>query len=454
MPSIEQKTAGTAEQEQAWRQAEADGQQGRSVPVTGQALANEDQELARNQMLARPSAAQEINPKQIFRQPRNPNAPADVETVNSPPPDRSATDMPLHQGDMTTLYEPPHERKARTPTTQAAPEPSPVAATPPPTPIPDDDEGLRLEREIIGGGTTTVDDLPDQMVTVGGREIPLSTIRDGLQAAKTRDHWQAEYTKKQQALSVAVKEVMREAAAGYLNDPVGSLRRLGLSDDDIAARMSAAGLPVGRAAQAPPTAVALPEDADPTTKALFHQNEDLRRTLSQQQRAIEDMRQTAEMERQQRSEQANEAARLATISGVKSELLASASKMPSMRGADGKISQLGDVLVDATMLRLEREMSVSGVPDHAAVRQRAFALFGEQARAKGITPKAEQARKAIEGRKPPIPSRPGTTIAGVHPGAAAQLAAPKLGTFDFSDDDARKRAGRAWMAAHELDTMG
>lgn len=445
MPVLGAEVAGTEEaQAAAWQQAVAErGKDAKGeIFVTGSALANEDQELARNRRLAglenTPMPSSDVDPKRAFR------APLSASMATDAPAQSQVSDRPLQAHEMKNLYVPPQEvEAARAPIAEA---PAPAATAP--TPIPEDDEGLRLERDLLGvPASGTADDIPDESIKIGGRDVPLSHVREGLEARRDRQKWQAELTQKSQATAAAFRKLMGDVADGLKTDLIGSARKIGMSNEDIAAQLQANGLaPLGNAPFQPQSVATLPEDADPTTKRLFQEKQQLERAVSQQSREIREIRESMDEERRQRSDRANEQARMATLSGVKSELKTKVALMPSMRDPDGKLSKLGDVLVDSTMLLLNNEVSPGQIPEHAAVRARAFDLFGQQAREKGITSKADQARRAIEGKKAPIPTRPGTTVQSVHPGAAAGPRPLKLESVDFSNDEERKAAARAWWA--------
>ncbi len=437
--------------------------------VTGEALATDDAEMARNRRLMQPQTEDSVDPRKMFRAPKQRlQQGAAVEGQEEVIPDGTGPSAPkdervLHTGDMESIYVPPHERQvpAAAPRNQPSPQmreaaevaPETTAKNAAPATKPEDEEGLRLEREILGGmGSDVVasdDTIPDSMVDIGGKQYPLSRIRAGEDALRNKMKWEAELTQKSQAMTTAWNQVMQETANGMRGDIVGSARKLGMSDHEIRTQLARAGFgPLESAAGNAPTPVtALPDDADPLAKALHAENRRKDQEIAELRRRMDGFEQSNQQERARRSQETTEAARLAVLSGIKHELTATALKMPSMREADGQLSPTAKVLVDSTSLRIENELRATPrVPEHAIVRNRAMQLFGETARSSGIISKAEQARRAIERPKAAVPARAGTTVQGVHPGAPTTRPAPtKMQPFDWTDDDQRHRAMRAAM---------
>lgn len=450
----------------AWRQAESDGASGRKLAVTGAALSNDEAEMERNRALLGQKSPGEIDPRRAFRAPPGlvtPEAapPPSAVEASDPEPDR-----PVTSADMQDLYVPPHERsKRQAAEAQVVHAPNPVEQQPAPAATVEaaeslgvevDEEGLKLEREILGGKTGPADELgelPDVEVQIGDRKVSMGRIREWHQAHTERNKWRSELQQQMDAQKAAFRQVVTEAQRGLVSDPVGTLRRLGARDDEIQAAFARAGLSPAGAAPQPSGVPALGEDADPAMRALAAQTAELQRTVANQSGVIMEMHEATERERRSRAQIEAEKARAALLSGVKSDLTATASKMPSMLDpATRKLNHTARLLVDTTMLRLEREVE-RDIPEHAVARGRAFELFGAQAREVGITPKAEQARRAIEGKKQLVPTRPGATPAMRAPPGAPAQSRPNPTAFDWTNDDERRRAMRAAAAAMEAEGL-
>lgn len=450
----------------AWRQAESDGASGRKLAVTGAALSNDEAEMERNRALLGQKSPGEIDPRRAFRAPPGlvtPEAapPPSAVEASDPEPDR-----PVTSADMQDLYVPPHERsKRQAAEAQVVHAPNPVEQQPAPAATVEaaeslgvevDEEGLKLEREILGGKTGPEDEigeLPDVEVQIGDRKVSMGRIREWHQAHTERNKWRSELQQQMDAQKAAFRQVVTEAQRGLLSDPVGSLRRMGATDEQIREAFARTGFAPAAATPSPSVVPTLGEDADPVTRALAAQTEELRRTVANQAGVISEMYESVEQERRSRAQVEAERARAALLSGVKSDLVATASKMPSMIDpASRKLTPAAKVLVDATMLRVEREVERQ-IPDHATARGRALEMFGAQAREAGITPKAEQARRAIEGKKQLVPTRPGATPAMRAPPGAPAQSRPNPTAFDWTNDDERRRAMRAAAAAMEAEGL-
>lgn len=484
MPVVDEGLAGQNAHEMLDKAAEmAEAESAGAKPfVTGDALANEEQEVARNRRLMTAIPDGEVDARRFFRAPaaRRPpnNAPVATEVIEEAQENEAgrrpaiADEKPLFTSDMPAIYVPPHElakqNRRAAPTQEPPAETSETASSPPAsaqarsTAPAADEEGARLEQEILGTAdpSTVSDEFPDVEVDVAGKKVPLSRIRAGDEALRNRMKLEQEFAQKNQAMNSAWRRVMEEEARGMRGDLIGAARRIGMSDSEITAQFTRQGLaPLNAAApRNTPTVTSLPEDADPIAKALFAENRAKDQMISQLSQRVDGMEQSTAQERVQRQRETNETARLATISGVKSHLKATALKMPSMRDASGQLSPTASVLVDYTMLQVDREINSEAVPEHEAVRARAIQLFGLKAREHGVTSKADQARRALEQRKPPVPARAGTTNSGVHPGSPpatrASPGTPQRLAFDWTDDDQRKRAMRAEMARIESELTG
>lgn len=426
--------------------------------VTGNALASDDQELERNRELMKPRAL-EVDPHKAFRAPRASPVNTQGADIEATPPTEvrrreAKKEMPQHPGDMIDLYVPPQEQPRVAERPPQPDEPAPPAEPPPAKPAQPsakaDTESDRLEREIFGDPAemAPADALPDVEVDVAGRKYSLSRIREGEEALRNKMEWERANTQRAQAMATAWEKVMADTRNGLTQDPIRALRQLGMSDAEIRQKLSQSGF-AGAATNddAPAASVTkLPDDADPMARALFNENRRKDRELAELRSEVGGIKQSMEQERAQRSAQANEAARLALLSGVKSDLKATALKMQSMREQDGSLSKVGSLLVDAACIRLENELRHSSqIPDVGAVRQRAFTLFGQQAREHGVTPKLQAARNAIERPTKPVPARAGTTNVGVHPGASGVARPGQRAGFDWSDDTQRRNAMRAEM---------
>jgi len=329
-------------------------------------------------------------------------------------------------------------------------EPARRPEAPPAPPAAENEEGAALERQILGleepGGLGN--DLPDTLVKVGGKEIPLSRIRDGLDALTKRDAWNAEYTQKQQALARA-NDLMIDAAREFQRDPIGAAEKIGIKPERLAEELRARGLVDTAGKPAGAAVETLPDDADPLAKALYLENQALKRQNARYDNEIGGIKKTlvetgertraAELLRQQS----------AALSGAKSELTAMAAKMPSMQESAGKLNATGKALVALVATRLEQDVRAYGQPvDAVTLRPHAVKLFSELAREIGITPKAQQARNALSRQRDPVPTRTGTTLPPTQ--AAAERSKP--GSIDFSNDDARRQAMDAWFEAHGTET--
>jgi hypothetical protein len=325
-------------------------------------------------------------------------------------------------------------------------EPAPRREAPPAPSAAENEEGAALERQILGleepGGLGN--DLPDTLVKVGGKEIPLSRIRDGLDALTKRDQWNAEYTQKQQQLARA-NDLMIDAAREFQRDPIGAAEKIGIKPERLAEELRARGLldTAGKAAGA--AIESLPDDADPTAKALYVENQELKRQNAKYDRDINGIKQTLVDTDQRTKAAALRQQHAAAFSGAKSEITAMVSSMPSMREAVGKPDVTGRAVIELTSLRLEQELAAYGQPVEAAqLRDRAKQILAEVVRKIGVTPKAQQARNALSRQRDPVPTRTGTTLPPTQ--AAAEKSKP--GSIDFSNDDARRQAMDAWFEAH------
>lgn len=404
-------------QEQAWRDAGLD--RTGMPPPTGAAVASVDGEKD----MIRGMQGRSEQPLEAQRAMlRGPNGAAGREM----PPAAAARDE---------SFAPPAENE---PAARREAPPAPSAA--------ENDEDARFERRILGleDPNGLPEPLPDTMVKVGGQEIPLSRIRDGLEAATRRDSWNAELTQRQQALARA-NDLMIDAAREFQRDALGAAEKIGVKPEQLIEQLRARGLIDAAGKPAGAAIETLPEDADPTARALFIENQALKRQMARYDSEIGGIKKTITESDQRSRTAALQAQQAAALSGAKSELTAMVARMPSMQESAGKLNPTGKALVALVATRLEQDVRAYGQPvDAAQLRPHAQKLFSELAREVGVTPKAVQARNALSRQRDPVPTRTGTTLPPTQ--AAAEKSKP--GSFDFSNDEARRAAGDAWMLAN------
>lgn len=234
-----------------------------------------------------------------------------------------------------------------------------------------------------------------------------------------------------------------DAAREIRLSPVQAMGQLGVTPAEITRQLVAAGhLPASVLEQRPtnePSAIQIPEDADPLVKALARENAALKAELPSMRSQIGSVL-THLQERDRASQEAERRAQRQLVrSSTATEIRKIATRMPSLRESDGKLSREGELLV-----RLATTQAAEDLPDSldpAAIASRAERIVRAVANEVGIKPKAARAEAALDpARRPPVPIVTGATAPRTVAGGQ-----PAKRNYDFDDPEQRVAAMTDWF---------
>lgn len=268
-------------------------------------------------------------------------------------------------------------------------------------------------------------------VDIGGTRVPISTVEDW------KDSWEnsQQIVERQQELESQLTKdrgMWQQSLQALTDDPVEGLRALGLSDQQIKAKLQAAGLAPARADESADEWADLEADEDltPAMRKLIKQNQHLAQQIESSTARQRQLMEGLERERLTKREQEMLDWHNGRVSKARDYLEGIVKKSSNLDGATRSL------LLKATMADVEGGIDRAPL-DEPGLREWAKVRLKEQL---SDIPSEDLARVAKNPRRTRELNRPGETPR-----------APKGSEFEkvsFHDDDDRKRGALAWLDHH------
>ncbi len=233
-----------------------------------------------------------------------------------------------------------------------------------------------------------------------------------------------------------------QAALGLMRtNPIGTMRALGVPDQQIQSQLEQIGLAAPpRVAETQPANAVFPEfgeDADPALRTLAETQQATGSRLTQLEDSLEGLVDRLERREETRNRQDYARTRAARLSGVKGHLSQVARGVPALKKHGS-----GKLLVDNVMFQLDRDFDRLPA-DSKDLNEQAVGMLRSAAVELGLgaSAKAKAAKESSRRRAAPVPTTPGRVL------RQPERQGGREEQFDFSNEEHRRDRGLAWLQA-------